>query len=55
MKTKNNEIVIEVTLNENSIFRNYAIDDLDNVTNETFGAVIADMIETLRDADKPLV
>ncbi len=51
---KINEITIEVTLNGSSVYRNYEIEDLDNVTDDTYGDAVCSMIQSLRDADKPI-
>ena len=43
-----NQITIEVTVNGSSVYRNYQIEDLDNVTHETYGQEVADIIETIK-------
>jgi hypothetical protein len=54
MKTENNEITIEVTLNGSSVSRNYKVDDLDGFPEVEYDSEVRSMLETLRNSDKPL-
>ena len=42
------QVQISVSIDGREVWRNYAVDSLDDITEETFGGAVVDMVDSLR-------
>ena len=49
-----NEIKICITLNGSELCRNYTVEELADLDTEKMGAQMVDILDTLKESDKPI-